>query len=280
MNELRAAFTPKTRVVIFNSPQNPTGKLLTQEEYEQIATILREFPQVVAVCDEVYEHMIYNGKSMTCLATLPDMWERTLTVCSSGKTFSCTGWKIGWAIGPEHLIRGLILTNQWVQFSVSTPAQHAISSALIRAEQPYEGFSSYYTWLLAQYERKRDILLNGLRLAGLNPIAPEGGFFIIADTANIAVPEKYMQETTKAAPIMRRDWAFCRFLTSEIKVAAIPPSAFFEEADKHIAANMARFAFCKEDASLHEACNRLLHLRKFAIDPSLLPPLPEGITLA
>lgn len=228
--ELRAAFTDKTRVLLVNTPQNPTGKILTPEELAGIAAILADFPAVVAVSDEVYEHLIYEGRPFTRLATLPGMWERTLTVSSSGKTFSCTGWKIGWAVGPAHLVRGLILTNQWVQFSVSTPAQHAIAAALDEADKPLAGFPSYYAWLLAEYTRKRDILMAGLTAAGLKPIAPEGGFFIIADTSNIAVPDKYMALKTKAAPVMRRDWAFCRFLTEEVRVAAIPPSAFFEGA--------------------------------------------------
>lgn len=171
--------------------------------------------------------MLYDRPHVR-LASLPGMYERTITVSSSGKTFSVTGWKIGWAVGPEYLIKGLILTNQWVQFSVSTPAQHAIAMCLQQADQPYEGHESYYAWLNAQYVRKRDMLMKGLREAGLFPVAPEGGFFIIADTSNINVPESHMAVTTKAAPVMRRDWAFCRFLTLEHKVAAIPPSAFFE----------------------------------------------------
>lgn len=228
MAELRAAFTPRTKILLLNTPQNPTGKMMSRAELEDIAAILFDFPRVVAVADEVYEYMTYDEREHVRLATLPGMWERTLTISSSGKTFSVTGWKIGWAVGPEHLIRGLILTNQWVQFSVSTPAQHAIAHCMEQAEKPYEGYATYYKWLQAQYERKRAMLMDGLRAAGLEPVAPEGGFFIIADTSAVEVPAKYMAETTKAAPVMRRDWAFCRYLTMEYKVAAIPPSAFFE----------------------------------------------------
>ncbi len=275
MAELRAAFTERTKILLINSPQNPTGKCFDTDELTAISAILSDFPRVVAISDEVYEHMLYDGRAHTRLATIPGMWDRTITISSSGKTFSVTGWKIGWAVGPPHLISGIILTNQWVQFSVSTPSQQAIAWCLARADEPYEGYPSYYAWLNAQYTRKRDILVNGLRAAGLTPVMPEGGFFIIADTSNINVPEEHMAVTTKAAPIMRRDWAFCRYLTLEHKVAAIPPSAFFEGEEKALAANMARFAFCKEDASLHEACKRLLGLRKVAKDPSLLPPLPE-----
>jgi aspartate/methionine/tyrosine aminotransferase len=235
MAELRAKFTPRTRVVIINSPQNPTGKIFSEHELEQIAAILRDFPDCVAVSDEVYEHMVYDGRPCPRLANVPGMWERTLSVSSSGKTFSCTGWKIGWAVGPAELVRGIVLTNQWVQFSVSTPSQHAIALALEEAKKPVEGFDNYYSWLLAEYTRKRDILMRGLQRAGLKPVAPDGGFFIIADTSNIDFPVSYMQETTKAAPVMFRDWAFCRFLVTEIKVAAIPPSAFFSEGASAVA---------------------------------------------
>ena len=275
MAEFAAAFNANTRVVLVNSPQNPTGKCFDLQELEQMAAVVRRFPRVVVVSDEVYEHMVFDGRSHVRMATLPGLWDRTLTVSSSGKTFSVTGWKIGWAVGPEHLVRGLVLTNQWVQYSVSTPAQHAVALCLDVADRPYEGFASYYAWLNAQYARKRDVLLRGLRVAGLTPIAPQGSFFIIADTRNVAVPAAHMAVTTKAAPVMRRDWAFCRFLTLELKVAAIPPSAFFEGADKDLAHNIARFAFCKEDASLVEACRRLRALRGFAIDKTLLPPLAD-----
>ena len=274
MAELRAAFSSRTRVLLLNTPQNPTGKVFSPSELRDIAAILADFPAVVTVCDEVYEHMVYDGaRPFPRLAALPGMWERCITVSSSGKTFSCTGWKIGWAVGPPLLIGGMIVTNQWVQFSTCTPAQEAIAAALDAADAPHQGFPNYYAWLLAQYERKRDVLMAGLTAAGLRPVAPEGGFFIIADTSNVAFPEAYMARTSKATPVMRRDWAFCRFLCEEIKVGSIPPSAFFDEKDKDLAANMVRFAFCKEDASLEEACKRLLGLRALARDPALLPPL-------
>lgn len=274
MAEFAAAFSERTRVVVLNTPHNPTGKCFDAEELAQIAAIVQRHPRVVVVSDEVYEHMVYGGRKHLRIATLPGMWERTLTVSSAGKTFSVTGWKIGWAVGPEALVKGLVLTNQWVQYSVSTPCQHAVALCLDLADKPYEGFPSYYAWLNAEYVRKRDILTAGLVAAGLTPVAPEGGFFIIADTSNVAVPEAYMRVTTKAAPVMTRDWAFCRYLTLEHKVTAIPPSAFFEGEDKAIARNIARFAFCKEDASLAEACRRLRGLREAAVDKSLLPALP------
>ena len=228
MKELRAAFSTRTRVFLLNTPQNPTGKVFSRSELLEIAKVLADFPAVVAVSDEVYEHLVYDGAQMERLATVAGMEDRTITISSSGKTFSCTGWKLGWAVGPAHLIRGLILTNQWVQFSVSTPTQAAVAAALDAAELPCEGHASYYAWLLSRYAEKRAVMVAGLQAAGLNPAIPEGGFFVIADTSAVTVPAPYMALSTKAAPVMRRDWAFCRFLTEQVKVAAIPPSAFYD----------------------------------------------------
>jgi kynurenine--oxoglutarate transaminase/cysteine-S-conjugate beta-lyase/glutamine--phenylpyruvate transaminase len=263
--ELRAAFSERTRLVVLNSPQNPTGRLLTRAEYEQIAAIMDDFPRVVAVSDEVYEFMVYGQREHWRLATaVPRMFDRCLTVSSGGKTFSCTGWKVGWVVGPPQLVKGVVVTNQWVQFSVSTPAQQAIAWALEEAEKPYEGHASYFHWLLDSYTRKRAVLMEGLSAAGLRPVEPEGGFFIIANTCDVEVPQAYLDETTPASgPSMPRDWALCRWLAKEVGVVAIPPSAFYQEADRHLAKDMARFAFCKEDASLEEACKRLLKVRQF-----------------
>jgi len=186
------------------------------------------------------------------------------------------GWKIGWVVGPAPLVRGVILTNQWVQFSVSTPAQAAIAACLAEAELPYEGHASYFAWLQASYARKRRVLADGLAAAGLRPVLPEGGFFIMADTTDVQVPPAYMAHSSPACgPVMRRDWALCRFLALEVGVAAIPPSAFYEERDKHLAAGVARFAFCKEDASLEEACRRLLKLRAH-LQPGAAAALPAA----
>ena len=209
-------------------------------------------------------------------ATLPGMWERTLTVSSAGKTFSVTGWKIGWALGPAALVRGVIVTNQWVQFSVSTPAQQAIADCFTRAAQPYEGFVDYYAWLADRYARKRAVLAAGLAAAGLPPVATQGSFFIMADTTGVAIPAAYTDHAPSPAcgTVQRRDWAFCTFLAHEIGVIAIPTSAFYEEKDKHLADGVARFAFCKEDASLEDACRRLLKLRAF------LKPAPAPAALS
>ena len=304
MEELERAFSPRTAAIILNTPHNPTGKVFSAAELAGVAAICAKFPRTLVISDEVYEHMTYDGTPHTRMATLPGMWDRTVTVCSAGKTFSCTGWKVGWCIGPSHLIRGVILTNQWVMFSVCTPAQQAVAAALRGADSPYRGAPSYYAWLGLEYARKRAILVAGLASAGMRPSVPQGGFFIIADTSNIALPEKcvllqsrtpyqvtpppltlpppspphprYLSEVTSASgPVMARDWAMCRYLTIEHGVACIPPSAFYDVNDRDLAANMVRFAFCKDDAYLYEAAKRLQGLRKCLIDSSVsLPDCP------
>ncbi|KAM3570495.1 hypothetical protein VYU27_007443 [Nannochloropsis oceanica] len=261
--ELSAAFSPRTRLLLLNTPQNPTGKVFTREELEKISSLVQAHPRALVLSDEVYENITFDEHQHTRLATLPGMWERTLTLSSAGKTFSVTGWKIGWLIGPERLIGGVMCCNQWVQFSVATPLQAAVAEMLTKAKEPYEGFPSYYAWLKEEYSRKRSLLIDALTTAGLKPFVPEGGFFIVADTSNITVPSSYLWETTPASPSpMSRDWAFCRFMTLEAGVAAIPPSAFYKEGHKKLAENHARFAFCKADESILEAKTRFGRWKK------------------
>lgn len=211
MGRLEAAITPQTKLMLINSPHNPTGKVFTRAEMESVAGILRRNPHVIAITDEVYEKLVYDGHEHIRLASLPDMWERTLTISSCGKTFSCTGWKVGWVYGAAHLVRAVTLANQWVCYCVSTPTQRAMASILRDADLPYEGFPDYYAFVRNQYQNKRDDLVDSLRLGNIKPYIPEGGFFIMSDTSNFTVPEKYVLEPgpTGESPVTR-DWAFAR----------------------------------------------------------------------
>lgn len=257
MSALEAAITEKTKLLLLNTPHNPTGKVFTIEELKQVADILERHPHVTAVTDEVYEKLIFGEAVHTRLASLPGMWDRVITVSSSGKTFSCTGWKVGWCLGAEHLIKPIILSNQWIQYCVSTPTQRAIANILLEGEKPYQGFSSYYEFVSDQYEQKRDNLMKSLEDADMKPSIPEGGFFIMADTSKHVVPEHYMDQPGLDGQPVTRDWAFARWMTIEKGITPIPPSAFYTSETKHLAANLARFAYCKGDATLHEARNRL-----------------------
>jgi aspartate/methionine/tyrosine aminotransferase len=264
MDELRSKITSKTKVMILNSPHNPTGKMFSLEEMRQIAQIVLEHPNLIVLSDEVYEHIAFDKENEPHLsiATIDNgiLWDRTLTMSSSGKTFSCTGWKVGWAVGPPHLVKAVSAVQQWVNFSSATPTQDAIAQSLVQAREPYQGFDSYYAWLAEEYNRKRGLLINALQGAGMNPIVPPGGFFIIADTSNIDFPyEEIAKQYSEAMPTskMPRDWALSRWLTQQVGVTAIPPSAFYSPPNVPLAKDTLRFAFCKGDEIILEAGNRL-----------------------
>lgn len=259
-DELEKAITEKTKLLILNTPHNPTGKMFNRSELEKIAAIIQRHPQVTIISDEVYEHIVFDPESSPhiSIASMPGMYERTLTLSSSGKTFSATGWKVGWAVGPPHLTGAVTSVQQWVNFSAPTPNQDAIAQCLIRAREPYEGFDTFYKWVAAEYKRKRGLLVEALKSAGMDPIVPKGGFFIMADTSKIEFPSSYMEEKTVAMPCdpMPRDWAMSRWMTKEVGVTAIPPSAFYDKETIHLAQNLLRFAYCKGDETITEAHKR------------------------
>ncbi|MCC9077757.1 aminotransferase class I/II-fold pyridoxal phosphate-dependent enzyme [Litorilinea aerophila] len=246
MDELRAAFSPRTRLLILNTPQNPIGKVFSREELAQIAALVQEFDAYV-LSDEVYEWMVYGDGQEPVehvrIATLPGMWERTITLGSAGKTFSVTGWKIGWAIAPAPIAHAIFMAHQWIPFAVATPLQEAVACAFEEAEA-----RGYFNWLRTTYRQKRDRLLQVLQEVGLQPVSPDGSYFIIFETGHLDVP---------VPPNTRRDYAVCRWFTQEVGVAAIPPSPFYSPPHKHLTDNLARFTFCKTDDLLEEAAERL-----------------------
>ncbi len=232
--ELERAFSSRTKLVIVNTPHNPTGKVFTRDELERIADLCRRHDAFV-LADEVYEHIVFPPAKHVRMATLPGMAERTVTVSSGGKTFSFTGWKIGWAIAAPRLRQAVQNAHQFVTFATAAPLQAAIAEALRLPD-------AYFDGLVADYRARRDRLVGALEGAGLRPIAPEGTYFVMADTSRFDFDD---------------DFAFCRWLTTEIGVAAIPPSAFYCAEHKTEAHKLARFAFCKTDPVLEEAARRL-----------------------
>lgn len=242
MDELAAAFNPRTRLLILNTPMNPVGKVFTPAELAQIAALVQA-NDILVLSDEVYEWMVYAPAQHTRIASLPEMWQRTVTLGSAGKTFSVTGWKIGWAIAPAPIAHAILMAHQWIPFAVATPFQEAVAVAF---EQGVT--NNYFPWLAQMYQAKRDTLLAGLTKVGLTPTAPDGSYFILVDTSGLDV----------AAPAgQRRDVAVCRWLTTEVGVTAIPPSPFYSAAHASLCDNIARFTFCKTDDMLDEAVRRL-----------------------
>ncbi len=239
--ELAAAFSPRTKVVLLNTPHNPTGKVFTREELTEISRLALAHDAVV-VSDEVYEHLTFAPARHVRMATLPDMAERTLTLSSGGKSFSFTGWKIGWAIGPAPLRAAVQQTHQFVTFATAAPFQAAIAAALRLPE-------AYFARLQQDYLSKRDRLVAAIRATGLTCHAPEGTYFAMAEIGPLGFAD---------------DFEFCRHLTKEIGVAAIPPSAFYSEPHKAHGRALARFAFCKREQTLEQAEQRLTRLARLA----------------
>jgi N-succinyldiaminopimelate aminotransferase len=231
-NSLRAAFSPRTRLVLLNSPHNPTGKVFTREELALVARFAQERDAWV-VTDEVYEHMVFGSADHVPMATLPGMAGRTLTISSAGKTFSATGWKVGWVTGPAEAVAAVRAVKQFLTFVGSGPFQPAVAVALGLGDEVYAGLSR-------SLESKRDLLIAGLRDAGLAVSIPEGTYFVVAD----------------AAPLGAVDGVeFCWRLPELAGVVGVPVSVFQD--DPEAARTLVRFAFCKRDEVLQEAVRRL-----------------------
>lgn len=237
--ELQAAFSPRTRLLMLNTPHNPTGKVFRRDELEQIADLCQTY-DVIVISDEVYDQLVFAGATHIPIATLPGMWERTLTINSLGKTFSLTGWKIGYAVGPASLNAALRAAHQWITFATATPLQFAAAAALEGALHNgyYEQFRAEYT---ARYRLLEEILVS----VGLPVLPTEGSYFLMADIT----PTGFHDDVT-----------FCRYLTQEVGVAAIPPSAFY--ARQYDLPLLARFCFAKRPETLRAAQQRLLVWRQ------------------
>ncbi|MGE3798612.1 MAG: aminotransferase class I/II-fold pyridoxal phosphate-dependent enzyme, partial [Thermomicrobiales bacterium] len=234
MTDLQAAITPRTRAILLNTPHNPTGKVFGRDDLDEIAGLSQEHDLLV-ITDEVYDRILFDPAVHVPLASLPGMWERTVTIGSTGKTFSLTGWKIGYAIAPPVLSAGLRSVHQFITFSTSTPFQIAMAEALTAARS-----NGYYDQLRDDYDERRRSLTLALQGAGLEPMAIGGSYFLIADVSRFGFDT---------------DVAFCRWLIETRGVAAIPPSAFYQR--PATAPVLARFCFAKSHETLDEAARRL-----------------------
>jgi aspartate/methionine/tyrosine aminotransferase len=228
---LRAAFTPKTRAILVNSPLNPIGRVFDRQELEALARVLTD-SKAVAICDEVYEHLVFDGRPHIPLASLPGMFERCLRVGSAGKMFSLTGWKVGWVTGPKALMRVVANAHQFVTFTTPPALQLGIAHAL-------EHEMDFTLGLTRELQANRDVLRAGIAKLGFKPLACEGSYFLTADISGLT------NET---------DREFCERLVREAKVALIPLSVFFADGTPR---NLVRFAFCKKRAVIDEAVSRL-----------------------
>jgi len=230
--ELAAAFGPKTKAILFNSPMNPTGKVFTGAELAFIADLLQKH-DAYAICDEVYEHLTFDGWRHIPLMTLPGMRERCIRIGSAGKTFSLTGWKIGYISAPQTLATVATKAHQNLTFTSAPNLQRAVAVGLGKDD-------AYFEKLAGDLQAKRDRMAEGLTRLGFTVLPVQGSYFITADFRPVGFNGD--------------DVAFCRHITEHAKVTAIPVTAFYEgEAPNHYA----RFAFCKREAVLDEALARL-----------------------
>jgi aspartate/methionine/tyrosine aminotransferase len=228
---LRRVFSPKTKAIVLNTPHNPAGRVFTPEELQVVADLCQEFDAIV-IADEVYEEMTY-GVPHHRIASLPGMWERTLTLSSLGKSYSLTGWKVGWAVGPAHLTRGIRSAHQFLTFATPAPVQHGAVAALGAPEEFYEEMRS-------DYQSKRDLLAGGLSEIGFDVHVPDGTYFLMAGFSSFGFDD---------------DREFARHLVEKARVAVIPPSAFYETPGG--GTDLIRFAFCKDEETLSEAIDRI-----------------------
>jgi aspartate/methionine/tyrosine aminotransferase len=236
-DRLRRAVGPRTRAIVVNTPHNPTGKVFDVAELDALVAEAARVDALL-ISDEVYQRIAFTEH--VPLASRPGAWERTLTVASLGKTFSVTGWKVGWVTGPQELVHAVTMAHQWIPFDVATPLQRAGAAMLKHARQ-----SDYYAELASDFLRRRDLLLTALEPTPLEPMVPDGGYFVVAETGALGYAD---------------DVELCRDLPGRAGVGAIPPSAFYTAEHKHLARKLVRLAYCKDEDEIRRAGERLAGL--------------------
>jgi N-succinyldiaminopimelate aminotransferase len=231
-DELRDAVSERTAMILLNTPHNPTGTVLTRDELETVAQVAREH-DLVMVTDEVYEHLTFDGREHIPLCTLPGMWKRTVSISSSAKTFSFTGWKVGWVTGPAELVDAVYSAKQWLTFSNAAPLQPAIAHALDQE-------SGFYDALAKELQGKRDLLCAGLAELDMDVYRPEATYFVTSDVRRYGYPDGL---------------SFCLALPERAGVVAIPSQGFYDDQDE--GRHKVRWAFCKETSVIEEGIDRL-----------------------
>ena len=237
-DELRAAFTPRTKAIIVNTPNNPTGRVFTQEELSFIAELCIEH-DAIAITDEIYEHILYQGTHIP-IATLPGMRDRTVTISGASKTFSVTGWRVGWIVAPPELTAGIRKVHDFVTVGAPAPLQEAVAAGLALGRP-------YFDSLSKEYRARRDLLVPALERAGFAPRMPEGAYYVLCDITPFGFDD---------------DVAFAHWLVETVGVAGVPGSSFYSRPE--LGRHLIRFTFCKTHDVLSAAAEKLARTRELA----------------
>lgn len=254
-DELRRSVTPRTKMIVINTPHNPVGKVFTRKELEFIAQLAEEH-NLIVMSDEVYDALVFDGKEHVRIATLPGMWDRTVTVGSAGKLFNATGWRVGWLIGPASLIGPTLAATTRIVFCSVSPLQEAAACGL---EQMKE--RKFVEQQVKEYTERRNILCEGFDRIGIKYTLPEGTYFVLLDISSVTWPDDYPFPSSVEG--RGRDFKACWFIAMEVGVSSIPVSEFYCIEHCSIGENYARFAFCKDVDTLKQAVERLQGLKKF-----------------
>jgi len=256
--ELESMFNCKTKMIILNTPNNPTGKVFTCEELSFIADLCKKH-NVLCICDEVYEWSVYPPKKHFRMASLPGMYERTLTIGSTGKSFGVTGWKLGWVYGPDYLMEKLYRVHDNVVDSCVSLTQHAIARMIEEQTDKLCEDDNHFKSYNALLNERRDIMYRVLQDAGMKPVMPDAGLFMLANFAELAEHIDLSKVDGKS-----KDFKFATWLVENCKVSGIPPSAFYSEPNKHLVENFLRFCYFKDIKKLEAAGEAMKKLRDLA----------------
>ncbi|KFO82449.1 Kynurenine--oxoglutarate transaminase 1 [Cuculus canorus] len=250
-DDLASKFNERTKAIVLNSPNNPLGKVFSRGELELIADLCVKH-DVLCISDEVYEWLVYDGKEHIRIASLQGMWDRTVIIGSAGKTFSATGWKVGWTVGPNRLLQHLHTVHQNSVYHCATVAQDAVAQGFQRELELYGKPDSYFIQLPKELQQKRDWLIQSLDAVGMKPIVPEGTYFLVADISKFKSDVPDVPDSDEPY-----DSRFAKWMVKNKGLAAIPLSAFYSEAHKNNYNHFIRFCFAKEEATL-KAANDIL----------------------
>ncbi|XP_055964776.1 kynurenine--oxoglutarate transaminase 1 isoform X1 [Sorex fumeus] len=250
--ELASKFSPRTKALVLNTPNNPLGKVFSRAELEQVASLCQQH-DVICISDEVYQWLVFDGCQHVSIASLPGMWERTLTIGSAGKTFSATGWKVGWVLGPDHLLKHLRTVHQNSVYHCPTQAQAAVAQSFERELQHFGQPSSYFSSFPQSVQRSRDYMMRSLQSVGLRPVISQGSYFLVIDISDF----KKKMPDLPGAPDEPYDRRFVKWMIRNKGLAAIPVSIFFSLPHQKDFDYLVRFCFVKNESTLKAMDERL-----------------------